>query len=175
VPEALDRWPGDVVVKPVVSAGARDTARFRPGERAAAAALAGRILAGGRAVMVQPYLARLEAEGETGLVHLDGGFSHAFGKGALLAGGPLGEGLFAAERITAREATPAQRAVADAVLDHVRERTGAAPLYARVDLVPGADGAPLVLELELTEPSLFLSTDDAAAHRVAAAIAARLR
>ncbi|MEZ5209243.1 MAG: hypothetical protein R2690_20240 [Acidimicrobiales bacterium] len=30
------------------------------------------------------------------------------------------------------------------------------PLYARVDLIAGADGAPVVLELELTEPALFL-------------------
>jgi glutathione synthase/RimK-type ligase-like ATP-grasp enzyme len=174
LPEALDRWPGHLVVKPVVSAGARDTARFGPGERAAARALAERILASGRAVMVQPYLARLEAEGETGLVHLDGVFSHAFGKGALLAGGPLGEGLFAAEAITPREATPQQRALAAAVLDAVRERTGATPLYARVDLVPGDDGTPQVLELELTEPSLFLGTDPGAAQRTAAAIAGRL-
>jgi hypothetical protein len=101
-------------------------------------------------------------------------FSHAFGKGALLAGGPLGEGLFAAEAVTARTAAPEQRALAAAVLDLAGARTGAAPLYARVDLVPGADGAPLVLELELTEPSLFLAIDDAAAHRAAAAIAARL-
>src|SRR3712207_1686603 len=37
--------------------------------------------------MVQPYLDRLDAEGETGLVYVDGAYSHAFGKGALLAGG----------------------------------------------------------------------------------------
>ena len=29
-------------------------------------------------------------------------------------------------------------------------------LYARVDLIPGPDGEPLLIELELTEPSLFL-------------------
>jgi O-ureido-D-serine cyclo-ligase len=28
-------------------------------------------------------------------------------------------------------------------------------LYARVDLLRGEDGAPVLLELELTEPSLF--------------------
>ena len=174
LPAALDRWPGDVVVKPVVSAGARDTARFAPGERAAARELAGRILDGGRAVMVQPYLTRLETDGETGLVHLDGAFSHAFGKGAILAGAPLGEGLFAEEEIAGREATPEQRAVGDAVLRVVGERLDVVPLYARVDLVPGEDGAPQVLELELTEPSLFLAVDDVAADRAAAAIAARL-
>src|SRR4051812_22269247 len=116
LPAALDRWAGHIVVKPVVSAGARDTARFGAGERDAARALAERVLAGGRAVMVQPYLPRLDDEGETGLVYLDGGYSHAFGKGALLSGAPLGPGLFAAETITARTPDPAQRAIGDAVL-----------------------------------------------------------
>ncbi|RFU20242.1 ATP-grasp domain-containing protein [Geodermatophilus marinus] len=169
----LAAWP-DVVVKPAVSAGARDTARFRPGEAAAARAHGVAVLASGRAVMVQPYLGRLDDEGETGLVHVDGAFSHAFGKAALLAGDPLGPGLYAEERITARTARPAQRAVGDAVLAWLA-RTGPAPLYARVDLVPGPDGAPQVLEVELTEPSLFLTTAPEAAGRLARAVAARLR
>lgn len=173
VEAALTRWSGDVVVKPTVSAGARDTARFAGGDPAAAA-FARCILDGGRAVMVQPYLDRLDDEGETGLVYLDGRFSHAFGKAALLAGPPLGEGLFAEEEISTRTATTEQRGVGDAVLALVVARTGTPPLYARVDLVPGADGSPVLLELELTEPSLFLAADDAAAGRFADAIAARL-
>jgi hypothetical protein len=171
---ALDRWPGDVVVKPTVSAGARDTARFGADARAEAAALGAAVLATGRAVMVQPYLDRLDGEGETGLVYLDGVLSHAFRKGALLAGAPLGPGLYAEEEITPRTATAAQRAVGDAVLAAAEERLRRVPLYARVDLVPGEDGAPVLLELELTEPSLFLTTDPQAAGRVAAAVAARL-
>ncbi|WP_336032580.1 ATP-grasp domain-containing protein [Geodermatophilus sp. FMUSA9-8] len=171
---ALSRWPGDVVVKPVVSAGARDTVRFPPERRAGARELAEGILASGRAVMVQPYLARLDAEGETGLVYVGGTYSHAFGKGALLAGEALGPGLFAEETITARTAGPEQRALGDRVLAWVRERTGETPLYARVDLVPGDDGAPQVIEVELTEPSLFLTTDDGAAARFAAAIRSRI-
>jgi hypothetical protein len=171
LPAALDRWD-DLVVKPTISAGARDTARFRPGEDPEAFARA--IMASGRAVMVQPYLARVDADGETGLVHLDGVFSHAFRKGALLAGAPLGPGLYAEEEIEPRIAGEAERGIGDAVLAAVADRTGGAPLYARVDLVPGADGEPVVIELELTEPSLFLTADDGAAARVAAAIAARL-
>ncbi|WP_409331773.1 ATP-grasp domain-containing protein [Trujillonella humicola] len=174
LPAALARWDGDVVVKPVVSAGARDTARFPVAGRDRAAAFARRLLDAGRPVMVQPYLDRLDAEGETGLVHLDGSFSHAFGKGALLAAGPLGAGLFAEETITARAARDDQRAIGDDVLAVLRARTGEVPLYARVDLVPGPDGRPLLLELELTEPSLFLGVADGAAQRLASAIAARL-
>ncbi len=174
VPAALARWAGDVVVKPAVSAGARDTVRFPPAERAEAAAFAGRLLAEGRAVLVQPYLDRLDTEGETGLVYLDGTYSHAFGKAALLAGGRLAPDLFAEETITARTATDGQRRVGDDVLTELRTRRGIEPLYARVDLVPGPDGAPLVLEVELTEPSLFLHVADGAAARLAATIGARL-
>jgi hypothetical protein len=46
-------------------------------------------------------------------------------------------------------------------------------LYARVDLAPGPDG-PVLLELELIEPSLFLATSTGAPDRAAAAITARL-
>ena len=48
---------------------------------------------------------------------------------------------------------------------------GAAPvLYARIDLVADADGSPVVLELELAEPSLFLpqAPDGALAQLVSA-------
>ena len=43
-------------------------------------------------------------------------------------------------------------------------------LYARIDMIPGPDGEPLLVELELTEPSLFLGTSPASAERLAAAI-----
>ena len=49
-------------------------------------------------------------------------------------------------------------------------------VYARVDLVPGPDGSPTLLELELTEPSMFLVDDGtggaASADRFAAAMQA---
>lgn len=171
---AVAAWPGDVVVKPAVSAGARDTARFAPADRDAAVAHVRALVDGGRTAMVQPYLERLDGEGETGLVHLDGAYSHAFGKGALLAAGPLGEGLFAEETITAREATDEQRALGDRVVAWAADRSGGPLLYARVDLVPGADGSPQVIELELTEPSLNLAVADGAADRFADAVVARL-
>ncbi|GHE09240.1 ATP-grasp domain-containing protein [Klenkia taihuensis] len=171
---AVAAWPGDVVVKPAVSAGARDTARFAPADRDAAVAHVRALVDGGRTAMVQPYLERLDGEGETGLVHLDGAYSHAFGKGALLAAGPLGEGLFAEETITARTATDEQRALGDRVVAWAADRSGGPLLYARVDLVPGADGTPQVIELELTEPSLNLAVADGAADRFADAVVARL-
>lgn len=47
-------------------------------------------------------------------------------------------------------------------------------LYARVDLVRDGAGAPCLLELELTEPSLYLAHAEGAAQRFAAAALERL-
>lgn len=168
----------DVVVKPVVSAGGRDTERFGPGSRSAAAAHAEALLGGGRAVLVQPYLDAVDAHGETGIVYLGNKRSHAFNKGALLDGNDtMVESLYREERITAAVATPDMVAVAEAALDAVAlcvpGRSRHDLLYARVDVAPSPTG-PVVLELELVEPSLYLATDPASPARAAAAILAAL-
>jgi hypothetical protein len=82
-----------------------------------------------------------------------------------------GADLFVEERITARTVSDAERRVADAALTVVTNRFGC-PLYARIDLLPAPDG-PVVVEVEVTEPSLFLSYSPGAAERFGAAIAAR--
>jgi glutathione synthase/RimK-type ligase-like ATP-grasp enzyme len=174
---------GEYVVKPTVSAGSRDTARFgapghdRDADAARAASLVEAIQASGRTAMVQPYVASVDARGETALLFFDGAFSHAIHKGPLLERGadPTSE-VFAAETILPREPSAAERAVAEQVLAHVADRFGggAAPAYARVDVVEDDDGAPLVLELELTEPSLFFAGEPGRLLQFAAAIRRRM-
>jgi glutathione synthase/RimK-type ligase-like ATP-grasp enzyme len=161
---------GPCVVKPTISAGSRDTARHEhPG---AATEHAQALLDDGRDAMVQPYVAEVDADGETALLYFDGVFSHAIRKAALLADGPAAvAGLFAPENITPREPRPEERALGDAVIAEVGRRFGPL-LYARVDVI-GPD--PMVLELELTEPSLFFSHSPGSAQRYAAAIRARGR
>lgn len=80
------------------------------------------------------------------------------------------------ESRTARDAGADERAVASAALAAAGERLNLEePLvYARVDVIRGADGAPIVLELELCEPSLNLPFTDHGATRFAQAIARRL-
>ena len=63
---------GEVVVKPTVSAGARDTGRFSPAVHDEARALIERLTGAGRTAMVQPYLAAVEARGETAIVMFAG-------------------------------------------------------------------------------------------------------
>jgi glutathione synthase/RimK-type ligase-like ATP-grasp enzyme len=166
---------GDFVVKPTVSAGSKDTTRHAGGPESCAPASrqAADLLAAGRGVMVQPYLADVDTAGETGLVYLDGRFSHAFRKGPLLqvGGGPV-QGLYAREEIGPRTPSVSEHDLAERVVGAVTDRFGAAPLYARVDLLPGPDHTTVLLELELTEPSFFLDTDPGAADRVARAFVA---
>ena len=169
----LDEWlaVGDVVVKPCISAGSNDTSRHA--DRASAIAHVTALTIVGRSVMIQPYLADVEQHSETGLVYLAGTFSHAFAKGPLLAGErDMEAGLYAREQISSRQPSAAERELGDRAVSWLTARFGDL-LYARVDLLPSAQG-PVIIELELTEPSLFLQTDDGAAMRAARAITDRL-
>ncbi len=169
---ALDALgPGEHVVKPTVSAGSKDTMRHSTpgGVRDHARAL----LNAGRGVMVQPYLAAIDTYGETGLVYFDAELSHAFRKAPILAlDAPPTDEFYAPEEISGREPSAAERAVGAAT---IAACGGSELLYGRVDLVPGPDGAPLVLEVELAEPSYFVRVAPTAAGRFAAAVRRRLR
>jgi glutathione synthase/RimK-type ligase-like ATP-grasp enzyme len=175
--EDADRWepPADeYVVKPAVSAGSRDTARYRRGEERTAQAHVAGLTEQGRTVMVQPYLTAVDERGETALVYFGGEYSHAICKGQMLHPGKApSSDLYVSETITARTPTADELAVADRILDSLpwdRDEL----LYARVDLIHGPDGEPLVVELELTEPSLFLSYGDGAAARLAELVSNRM-
>lgn len=165
----------EVVAKPTISAGSRDTERFAPGQEEALAAHVAHIHASGRVAMIQPYLDRVDEAGETALLHLGGAYSHAIRKGALLTHDRkmTDDGLYVIEDISPRDPSAAEREAAAAIMAEVERRFGTL-LYARVDLLIGDDGTPVLLELELTEPSLFLGTAAGAPERFAAAIAARL-
>ena len=155
--EALFARHGDLVVKPAVSAGSFATIRVRRGDVAAARAHREAHLE--RDLLVQPLLASVVSHGETNLVHFGGRFSHAVHKGARWDGdAEQSRGLV----------TPAadELALAQSVLAHVGS-TGFGPLaYARVDMARGADGRPLLMELEIVEPSLFLDRAPGAADRL---------
>ena len=164
----------EFVVKPAVSAGSRDTERHSHEGRAAAVAHVERLLAAGRDVVVQPYIASVDQRGETAVICFDGEPSHAIRKGPILRDGvrEVVDDLYAAEDITPRVATAEELVVARRVLDALP--FDLPPTYARIDLVEGADGEPLVLEVEANEPSLFFAEGPGAVDRYAAAVARRL-
>ncbi|MGI5321672.1 ATP-grasp domain-containing protein [Actinomadura nitritigenes] len=168
-------WP-EYVLKPSVSSGSRDTARWGPGEEDAARAHLRDLRAAGRTVMLQPYLEAVDTAGETALVFLGGEYSHAGRKARVLNPGAGIEGLAglgeSRGRVTAATATDAELDLAHRVLDAVPG--GRDLLYARVDLIPGPDGDPLLIELELTEPALYLEHAPGSDTRFAKAVAALL-
>ncbi|KGI80724.1 hypothetical protein IL38_15315 [Actinopolyspora erythraea] len=173
----------EFVVKPAVGAGSRGAARFLPNQRERALEQVHALHAEGLAALVQPYQAAVDREGETALVFLGGVYSHGFVKGPLLDparqaestapnGHEVGKGPFATDP------APDLRRVAEDVLDATGDLLGVARhelLYARVDLVRGEDGDPMLLELELIEPRLnFRLADPGVPLRFASAVRAEL-
>ncbi len=161
---------GHIVVKPTVGAGSRGAGLIRDDVDAAAEHV--RMLHGqGQVAMIQPYLSHVDIHGETALVYVGGAFSHAARKAAILSRDlEWSAGLYADEKIVAATATASERELGDRLVALLPELvpSGDHVAYARVDLLPTDDG-PVVLELELTEPSLFLQVDQGAAARAAAA------
>jgi hypothetical protein len=177
-PEIDDDGPAaEVVVKPAVSAGARDTDRYRHDQAAEALGHVRRLLDEGRAVLVQPYLPSVDVRGERALIFVEGAFSHAVAKGPILRPdadlpAEVLADRFTEDQIAAVTPSAAEHAVAEAALRFAADRFGV-PLYARVDLVDGPDG-PCVLELELAEPSLYHAWRPGSVDRLAEALLTRL-
>jgi len=155
LPELPD---GELVVKPAIGAGSIDTLRCV--DTADATERARELLRANRSVLVQPYDARVE-DGETALVFLGGGQSHAFTKGPILP--PQGQqpaldasGTYARESLTPADPDFEVWELGHQVLDAAATHLGIPRtefLYARVDLIGDRDN-PVLLELELVEPSL---------------------
>lgn len=165
VGEAADVWGADdVVIKPVVSASARGTAKFRATD---VVGVGDHLAALSEPMIVQPFQPSVETDGETSLVYFDGVYSHAVRKnpkpGDFRTQTHLG-GTLAPTQPRSAQLTAAEEAIA--FIDQL-------PLYVRVDLIEGDEG-PLLIELELIEPSLFLTVCEGSAERFAAAIATRL-
>jgi glutathione synthase/RimK-type ligase-like ATP-grasp enzyme len=150
------------VVKPVVSADgvntwstSLDTAR--PDQHRFEQALSDGPL------MVQRYLPEVTQEGEWSLIFVDGQLSHTILKRPAPGDFRVQErygGSATAAQVDAELVATARTALAALSSDW---------LYARVDIVRSA-GMPLVMELELIEPSLFLVADPHAPARFAAAL-----
>jgi glutathione synthase/RimK-type ligase-like ATP-grasp enzyme len=145
-----------LVAKPRISSTAWQTVRWSPGGT----------LDGGPegAAIVQPYLPEIERSGEVSMIFFGGAFSHAIVKRPQPGDfrvQPEYDGIIAPHRPGRDEHDAAER-----ILAAVEEPL----LYARIDLVRGRDGTPQLIELELIEPDLYLSYEEDAGRRFAAAV-----
>lgn len=178
IPDRGQPDPSQYVIKPTVGAGSLDTARYdlrNVADRGLARDHVERLQRAGRDVMVQPYLSGVDTFGETALLFLGGRYSHAVRKGPMLDGDDQSEhSLYRPEQISPREPSALELSIAERALAAVPGGVDRL-LYARVDVIPGPDGNPVLLELELTEPSLFLGHATGAPERLADAIVHWLR
>ncbi len=157
----------EVVVKPVVSASAHETWRASRATVAREHDRYSRLLAEGP-LMVQPFLTGIVTEGEWSLCFFDGRYSHA-----VLKRPRPGDFRVQADHgghYAPAEPPPGVVDQADAALRASGRRT----LYARVDGCM-VDDAFRLMELELLEPGLFLSTHPKAADRFAEAVIRAVR
>lgn len=139
------------MLKPAVGATARETIRFAAVDLERAQAHVDR-LQPHEDLLLQPYLKRVEREGELSGIFIGGALSHTVRK-VPQAGDYRVQDDFGAhdERHTpcAEEAAMFRLAL---------EAAGAVTLYARVDVLRDDAGALCLGELELVEPLLFSAT-----------------
>jgi glutathione synthase/RimK-type ligase-like ATP-grasp enzyme len=139
---------GEIVVKPVVSAGAHDTFRLpRHAPRDTLAQVADTFAQ--RPFMAQPFLDAIVQEGEYSVFFFGGSHSHTVVKRPKTGDFRVQEEHGGQLCAVAPEARLLSQA--NAVVESLRQP----PLYARVDLVRGSDGRFLLMEIELIEPSLY--------------------
>jgi len=149
-----------IVIKPEVGGGSLNTKVFDDG-RAGLDHL--HMITASGAALVQPYMASVDDYGERSLIWIDGELTHAIRKTPRFAGD--------SERIEGPfPIADDERAVATAALAPYGERI----FYGRVDLVRDASNQPMVMELELVEPSLFFPKHPPALDRFVAGLKRRL-
>jgi glutathione synthase/RimK-type ligase-like ATP-grasp enzyme len=162
---AFDAFGCDrVVIKRRVGAGAVGQASFT---RAAPPADDWRM---GRAAMIQPFLPAIAEEGEYSLIFIDGAFSHGLRKQAA-AGDYRIQSLYGGRETAI---VPAASDIASAAAVMAMLPGDDAPLYARIDMVRGADGVLALMEAELIEPYLYPEQDAGFGQRYADAVRRRI-
>ncbi|MFT4089262.1 MAG: hypothetical protein QM645_00925 [Asticcacaulis sp.] len=136
----------DLVIKPTISAGSKDTFILRdehipPTE-------------GDGPFMIQPFMPAIQTEGEWSLLFYGGNFSHAVLK-TPKSGDFRSQPDYQAH-LRSLPVPPEALELAHEALDYAGGRS---LLYARVDMVRNAQGMPCLMELELIEPDLYLTYD----------------
>jgi hypothetical protein len=183
--DPLPALHGEVVVKPNVSAGARDTGRFSPATHREAFALIDRIRDDGRVALVQPYMSSVDTAGELAFVFFGDRLSHVLHKRAVLRpdevapvareGFPhelgVAQAMLDDNLVLAGKAASAEHALAERVFAEVADTFGT-PLFLRVDLVRDPTDAPILIEIEAIDPLFYFALSPGASARFATVVRA---
>ena len=138
----------EIIIKPAISGGAWKTVRARRGDAIEPV--------DGITMLVQPYLPTIEHEGETSLLYFGGHLSHVVNKRPVAGEFRVQEEFGGVYRVLD---TPPAGALA--LAEQVLAAIDAPLLYARIDVVPDAEGRWLLMEAELIEPDFYLGSDPA--------------
>nr|WP_297349874.1 hypothetical protein [uncultured Glaciecola sp.] len=145
----------EIVIKPYISANADGTYRLTPAKVTEQLPLIMQEYKD-RSAMIQPFLTSILEEGEYSLFYFNSQYSHAICK-------KPAKGDFRVQeehggQLTSIEPSKAMFAIAEQTIDALPEEA----LYARVDIV-SLNGALMIIEVELIEPSLYFNMDDTSA------------
>ena len=140
-----------IAIKPTVGAGARLAGKATTKDEAIE--FVKKIIEANRAVIIQPYISSVDDEGEKAIIVIDGEISHVAKKVPALTIGGHGD---AAGQL---EITNEVREIVKTISNSVSEWNDL--LFARVDVVR-MDEKLVLMELELTEPWLFMQFRPAA-------------
>ena len=157
-------------LKPVIGSTARETLRFdatNDGIEQATHHL-DRLLVD-ESMMLQPYLSRVETEGELSVILIDGQVTHCVRKIPVTGDYRVQDDFGASDE-------PVEMSASD--LDLARSIVAEVDwpwLYARVDFLRDPSGRLRLCELEMVEPSLFFRHSPTAAVRLAEALCQRVR
>jgi glutathione synthase/RimK-type ligase-like ATP-grasp enzyme len=158
---ARELGASEVVVKPSISAASARTIHADATSDRARDHL--RMLLKTGSAMVQPYVRSVEGYGERAIICIEGEPSHSIRKSPRFEND-------AQDTSAAMPIADDEAALAKKVLASLPERL----LYARIDMVRDANENPVVMEAELTEPSLFLCESRDTLERFVRAIRKRL-
>ena len=156
-------------IKPFIGSTSRETLRFDADEEGLSAAQAhlDRLLPN-EGVMIQPYLERVETDGELSAIFIDGEITHTVRKIPVPGDYRVQDDFGATdEAITFGDA---ELALARQIMSLVEGDL----LYGRVDFLRDNSGHLCLSELELVEPSLFFRHGEGAASLLAEALCRRL-
>ena len=145
----------EIVIKPYISANADFTYRLTPASVAANLSSLKRDFKD-RSAMLQPFLTSIVEEGEYSLFYFDSQYSHAICK-------QPAKGDFRVQeehggQLTSIEPSAEMFALGEQTINALPEEA----LYARVDIV-SLNGALMIIEVELIEPSLYFNMDNSSA------------
>lgn len=167
---ACDEFECDkLVIKPLVGGGAWRQALYTHGT-----IMPGPDILPPAEAILQPFVPSVLTEGEYSFLYFGGQFSHAVNKRP--KDGDYRIQSIYGGRETAYAPTQEERAVAEDILSYMDDM----PLYARVDLLRGEDGALKLIELEMVEPYLYMNFaegvggDNTAAKMLAEKLSARI-